>query len=154
MAEEQSKNPSRIWRIVLIVSLALNVAVIGIVGGALMRDKVGGRPPSGVEFGAGPLGRALSQEDRREIGISIRDRLGERGGERFSPRQTIREVRDILREEELDVPRLEELLGQTVRRASDVQAAAQAALVERISQMSYEERLEYADRLRSKGPRS
>jgi len=147
MAEKPEKSPSRVWKIVLALSLALNVAVIGLIGGAVARDKVGGRPPSGFEFGAGPLGRALSQDDRRELGRSIRERVDFGSEGRPTPRRTIREIQSILREENLDVAKLQSVLDRSVTRAKTFQSAAQAALIEHISQMTVEERQAYADRL-------
>lgn len=147
MADQPSTSPSRLWRILLVVSLALNVAVLGLAGGALMRDKVGGRPPSGVEFGAGPLGRALSPDDQREIGKAIRDRVDFSRDNRPSPRRAMRELQEALVAEPFDVEQFETVLQDTVRRAAQFQTAAQDALVEHVSKMSPEERAAFAERL-------
>ncbi len=148
MADQPNTTPSRRWRLLLVLSLALNVAVLGLVGGAVMRDKVGGRPPSGFEFGAGPLGRALPPEDRREIGKSIRDKVDFSRDGRPAPVRTIRELQELLRTDPFDANQFEEVLTRTVRRASEVQSAAQEALLEHVIAMSPEERIEFADRLK------
>ena len=41
MADLVQTRPSRIWRIVLVVSLALNLAVAGMIGGALVSGRFG-----------------------------------------------------------------------------------------------------------------
>ena len=147
MAEQKSTSPSRLWRILLVVSLALNVAVLGLAGGALMRDKVGGRPPSGIEFGAGPIGRALSPEDQREIGKAIRDRVDLSRENRPSPRRAMRELQEALVAEPFDAEQFETVLQGSLRRAAQFQTAAQEALVERVSNMTAEERAAFAERL-------
>ncbi len=147
MADQPTVKPNRLWRILLVASLALNVAVLGLVGGALMRDKVGGRPPQGVEFGMGPLGQALSKNDRRQIGRAIRAQVDFSRGERVSPRLALRDVQVVLRSDPFDPEALSTILARTMERSQRVQGAAKDAFIEHITQMSPEERGAFADRL-------
>lgn len=147
MADAATPKPKRIFRIVLVVSLALNLAFLGLVGGAIARSKAGGGPPRGIELGMGPLGRALSAEDRREVGRSIRDRTGFERGNRAEPRRTIQDIQTLLREDEFDSPALQEVLERSNRRASELQSAAMQALMDRINAMTPADRAEFADRL-------
>ena len=64
--------PHRLWRIVLVVSLALNVAVIGGVAGLAISGRAADGPPQRFMFDFGPLGRVLDPADRRAIGNALR----------------------------------------------------------------------------------
>ena len=87
MTEETSKKTGtgRVARIVLVVSLALNLLVVGIVAGFAfgpMRDR--GHPPR-IEPGGLTYIRALDPADRRAIGQAIRENR-----ERSGPRRDVR----------------------------------------------------------------
>jgi len=85
MADQQ---PRKLWRIVLVISLALNLAVVGVVGGFMVRSSGDKGPPRSFDVGLGPIGRALDREDRRAavretaitaltnriVGMSVADR--------------------------------------------------------------------------------
>ena len=61
-----------IWlRVVLLVSLALNLLVVGVVAGHFLRDDPKGRVPR-VDRMQAPMTFALSHEDRRAIGKALR----------------------------------------------------------------------------------
>ena len=72
----QQNKPKRFWKIVLIVSIAINIATAGLIAGALWRfsndNNTGIRPPS-------PSGsvyyRSLGRKYRNEIGIIVRDNI-------------------------------------------------------------------------------
>jgi len=143
---EQPK-PRKWGRYVLVASLALNVGFLGLLGGALLRDKVSGRPPSGIELGFGPIGKALTKEDRREIGRTVRDRVDRGRDGRPSPRRMIREIQEIVRADPFDQDALREVFERASRQANEVQSTAQQALLDRISRMTVEERAAFADGL-------
>ena len=147
MADDMTPKPKRIFRIVLVASLALNLAFLGVIGGAFARSKAGGGAPSGIELGVGPLGRALSDDDRREVARNMRERTNLTRGDRGAPRRTIRDIQELLRQDSVDAAALEEILDRASRRSSELQAAAQDALVEHISGMSAQDRAAFADRL-------
>lgn len=68
MADDIQARPGRGLRIALVLSLALNLLVLGAVGGALIRG--GGwhhRGAPGMAAMGGPLTRALAPEDRRAL---------------------------------------------------------------------------------------
>lgn len=147
MADDGTPKPTRIFRIVLVASLALNLAFLGVIGGAFARSKAGGGAPSGIELGVGPLGRALSEEDRREVARALRERTDFRRGDRAAPRRTMQEIQELLRQDELDTAALAAILERSSRRSTQLQAAAQDALVEHLSGMSVQDRIAFADRL-------
>ena len=85
-----SPKSSRLWvRVLLVVSLALNLLVIGAVAGVIIKGgpfKHGG-PPHMAQGGVGPLTQALSKEDRRAIGREMRQKGQQSGWDRRAHRQ-------------------------------------------------------------------
>jgi len=79
MASE-TETPKRKWsvgRIVLILSLALNLLVVGLVAGALLhRHQLPDRPPRIADLGFGPYVRSLSREDREALGTAFKAEEG------------------------------------------------------------------------------
>jgi len=143
-------NRMRRWmRVLLVVSLALNLLVIGAVGGAMfMRGKW---KPSGAHRGAhgGPLTRALSPEDRHAIGQKMREAHNQA---RPSPAEHQRLVADIKA-----VPFDPEAVAARLRkhRAAmlDQFELGQRLLIERLSAMTDAERAAFADRLKEHKPK-
>lgn len=73
-AENTPKPRMRLWlRVVLVLSLAFNLVIIGGATGVALRFGRFGPPPSHMEEGRGsPMIMALSRDARREMGRSIR----------------------------------------------------------------------------------
>lgn len=136
--------PSRIWRVVLIVSLALNLAVLGLVGGAFVSGKFGGDRPGRIDFGLGPVARALTSDDRRAIGRALRQDRALRG---YDFRAQMVAVTAALRAEPYDGAMMQSLLEDQAARLGQVQARAQLAVLDRIAAMSPDDRRAFADRL-------
>lgn len=145
MAEAKGKGPSRIWRIVLVLSLALNLAVVGLVVGVGLRA-AGGKPPRSVEFGFGVIGQALTQEQRREIGRSLRADPSVRRAGRPN-RVMVEALIEVLRAPVVDEAQLTAALDGASRRAETLQTAARTAFVAQVLAMSDAERLALAERL-------
>lgn len=139
-------------RIVLFASLALNLAVAGVVAGFLVmgpppppRDRPGGDDP------ALPYTRALSPEQRGDL----RDQLR---GKAFGDRREMADVRRavladyqravaVLRADPFDPAALEALMVEQAARSAEVRARGHAVLSSYVAQMTAEERAAYADRL-------
>ena len=136
--------PSRLWRGVLVVSLALNLAVIGVVGGAFVSGRLAGAPPHRIDFGLGVVSRALTGEDRREIGRALRQDTRLRG---HDFRGQMAAIAGALRADPFDAQVLQGLLDDQAAQLSHVQASARQAVVARISAMSPDDRRGFADRL-------
>lgn len=140
----QTGRIGRLTRIVLILSLALNLAILGLVAGSFLRADDGKRPGR-FSLELGPVASALAPEDRRAILSALRDRRDLR------PRRGRPEELDVillvLRAETLDVAALDQALAAPLRRIADVQQVVTGALSERIQEMSADERAAFADRL-------
>lgn len=133
--------PRRLWRIVLVISLALNLAVAGVVGGALLSGRSGDGGPRAFELGLGPLTRTLAPSERREIGRSLR-----RSGalRQMNPREGYREMAAAIGADPFDVSALQAAMTAQSRRFDTAQDAARAAFVAMITEMTPERRAELA----------
>ncbi|EAR49427.1 hypothetical protein OG2516_15209 [Oceanicola granulosus HTCC2516] len=134
----------RVMRIVLLLSLALNLAVVGLVAGAALSGKR--FAPPRYDLSLGPIGAALSEEDRRAIGARLRDQPGLPSGPR-ARRRMMEEMLAVLRSDPFDPAPLAEAMAQHRARSAAVLEAGQAALLERLAAMSPAERAALADRL-------
>lgn len=137
----------RSMRFLLIGSLAVNLLVLGLVAGAIIRGPDGFRAPRGVDLALGPIVQALAAEDREAIRAELRGREA----------LQLRPVRDrnalinalllALRAETYDPAAVEAALNVPRDRALAVQQAVQLSLLNRISAMTPAARLAFADRL-------
>lgn len=146
----QTPTPSRLRRIILPISLALNVLVIGLILGAILNGP-DGRNPRAVDLSLGPLTRALSEDDRRAIGQTIRAEIAR--GDRPSPQTRsarggeLAKMLELLRADPFDAAAFTELLARQRARADNWAQAGTDALSARLSAMPAEERAAFADRL-------
>ena len=141
------KGPSRGLKIVLGLSLAFNLAVVGLLAGALVRhDSLPGRSdraPGLSAFGA-PYMAALPRTDRRRVFAAVRAGLAGEVPDRHARRALFRDVLAGLRADPFDRARLEAAVGRQAQTTIAVQAAAQKAWLDIVTEMTDAERLEYA----------
>lgn len=143
MSENQpTKSPTRLWlRVLLGLSLALNLLVVGLVGGAMIR--FGG--PDGMRAPPRSVGavmfRELSREDRRALWRHSN------GDHRARHKEDAQAVNAAMRAIPFETSALEALLrGQAEQRLAFRNTVQQAWLT-RVAAMSDAEREAYADRL-------
>lgn len=136
--------PSRLWRIVLVVSLALNLAVVGLIGGSLVSGNIGAGPPRSFDLGIGPVARALSPEERRSVGRSLRQ---DRGLRDVDLRGRGREMMAVLTAEPFDPDAMSTVLAAQSQQVADLQASARNAFVETIAGMTPARRAEFAEQV-------
>ena len=145
-----------IWlRVVLLVSLALNLLVVGVVAGHFLRDDPKGRVPR-VDRMQAPMTFALSHEDRRAIGKALRQEYRDN---RPSREEVVAEYQGVIAALRAD-PFQPELVEDAFRRqraaASSRVEIGQKLLMDRLTAMSADERHAFADRLEEglrRGPR-
>lgn len=135
--------PGRRLKILLGLSLAMNLAVVGLIVGAALRHDGGKRPPALNAFGA-PYMLALPREDRRQILKALRSERGRDIPDRQQRRAQYAEVLSALRAQPFDAS----VLAQTVKGQAEttvsVQKAASATWLQVVSDMTDQERMDYA----------
>ena len=146
---DNGQKPSKALRIVLVASLALNVAVIGVVAGLAMSSKNHRSMPQRVSFEFGVFGRILDREDRRAIGEEFR-KSGPNPMSRSARRAQVDEIADALRASPFEPSLLSELMTNMRDQSSRVQQNAQTAFVAHLTAMTPEKRAVLADRLDAK----
>lgn len=147
--------PGRGLRIALAVSVALNLAVVGLVAGAVLRD--GPHGPGFVrDLDFGPFGEAMSMQDR----AILRDRFFQNAPNFRGMRDELKgdgeELVAVLKTDPLDVARLSEVMSRQSKRMLDRIELGKSLVLERITNMSVEDRYAFADRLQQAfehGPR-
>ncbi|MEL6689362.1 MAG: periplasmic heavy metal sensor [Pseudomonadota bacterium] len=160
MAEARSMG--RGARILLYVSLLVNLLVIGLVAGTLLTGGPKGsdrRPAAAGETGLGPLVRALEPQDRQELGLKMRRMLRNERLSRGEQRALMAEIQAALTTVPYDAEALDERLDRQVEEVQYRLTLARSIFIQHISEMTDEERAAFAERLqevldRPRGPRS
>lgn len=137
-------------RVLLVLSLAMNLAVIGIVAGAALgQDRDGGRLHTlqSRDIGYGPFVAALSEGERRDLGRDLRAAPGPERISRAALRREFETMLAALRAEPFDGAAFEALLDDKRLTLIERQKVGQDAFVARINAMSEADRAAFADRL-------
>ncbi len=147
------------WRRwLLVVSLALNILVLGLVAGAVLR----GGPPVGpgvrVDLTLGPLLRALEAEDRAAIraGLQARRPVERRG--RVEMRRDMHAMLEVLQAEPFEAARMRAIMDRQFDRLQTIQGAAADQVIAHLAAMPPAERRALAIRFEAElhggaGPR-
>ena len=137
----------RLMRILLVASLALNLAVVGLAAGWALRHAGGDAHPSRLDMAGGPLTRALSTEDRHAIGNAMRETWREADDGRTDLRDSYDALLADLRAVPFD-PALVSARMRQHRESFNVRfEMGQQVLVTHLATMSDADRRAYADRL-------
>ncbi|NIY98933.1 periplasmic heavy metal sensor [Salipiger sp. HF18] len=152
MADAESRPKMRRGlRVLLFASLALNLAVVGVGAGFVLRHPMPERapPPRGRDF-VFPYTSAFSEEQRRELGRNLRQSFKHdraQGGERPSFVDGYNAALELLRAEPFDSAAFGATLEAQSARGEARQKAGQRLLVDYVATLDPEERRAYADRL-------
>lgn len=161
MSETDAPPPRRKtgWglKLALVISVALNLMVAGIVAGAILSRSGPDDVPGLRTLGLGPFALALEREGRE----AVRGQLGReaRGlpDDRRAVAEGLRQIQAALEAEEFDRDAAELALARTRAAAGAIQARGHGALLDYLETVPHEERLRMADRLgraiRRGGPR-
>ncbi|NOD92133.1 periplasmic heavy metal sensor [Ruegeria sp. HKCCD4884] len=136
--------PKRRWMpVVLVVSLALNLLIVGVAVGTVLRLKGGDHAKAPPGFGPA-LYRALPKDDRKAMRgeLSGLHKKGTSGR-----KQDFEAMSQALRTVPFDPGAVEVLLLQQAQATAALQEALQTQWLARVTAMSDEERQAYADRL-------
>ena len=133
-------------RIALGISVALNLAVVGLVAGALLRD---GDPRARMvrDLDFGPFTEALSPRDRDALRRDFVERAPEMRDVRRAMRDDLETFLTVLRSEPFDAGALATVLDNQDGRMARRVELGQELLLERLGAMSPDERAAFADRL-------
>lgn len=155
MTETNIRARSPLWvKILLALSLAVNLAIVGLVAGLLIRAPGplrGGGP--GLSY-ALPYIVALDREDRRAVMGTVREDPDL--PDRRDRRAQFDDMLAALRADPLDEDVVRAVLARQASGVARVQSVAQEAWLELVSGMSAAERAAYADTVEQvlkKGPR-
>lgn len=151
-SEPRKKTGGRWMRILLFVSLAFNLLIVGLIGGAMLRHapaRSAAETPSALlrQLGYGPFGLALSPEDRREIGRAMQGRAGEIRANRDAMNDQLASFLEAVRRSPYDAQALRVIVGHQQAKLNERQEIGQQVLLERIDAMSDDDRAAFAGRL-------
>lgn len=140
---------SPLWmKIALGLSVALNLAVAGMAGGAFWRLHSDGISAGPVrDLGFGPFAGALSPDDRAAMRREFFENRGDFRELRREMRRDFTETLVALRAEPFDPAVLQTLLERQRARGAAAADLGSRLLAERIAAMSPEDRRAFADRL-------
>ena len=137
----------RWMKVLLAVSLAINLGVLGLVGGAALRGAGDRGRPDVRDIGFGPFSDALSPQDRQELRRAFLHDGGNPRAMRQMMRAEVGTLLQVLRSEPLQEADLRAAFSQFQQRGQERLELGQRLLADRIIAMSPQDRARFADRL-------
>jgi uncharacterized membrane protein len=145
MTEPAARAVTATWvKVLLGLSLALNLAIVGLAAGAWMKGGSKGLPR---DFSFGPFSEALSKDDRRMLRREFVERAPDLLRSREAERHEFAALLAALRATPLDPVALGDALTVIEKRNSDRLQLGRSLIEARLIEMSDAERLAFADRL-------
>lgn len=146
-APSPPQKPGRGLRIALALSVALNLAVLGVVAGAILRD--GPILGAGMvrDLGFGPYTEALVPEDRKALRRALFQRAPEMRDTRRLMREDAEALLAVLRADSFDPQAFRQRMESQHERMEKQLRLGQDLLQEFIAAMTPENRRAFADRL-------
>lgn len=149
--ENQKQPPApgrspRWMRILLVISLALNLLIIGAVIGAAVTG--GGKWQKGPRDGAtAAIAHALSDADKKALRRQMAAEFVSKRDMRRAIRTEVEALAELMRSPEFSKPALDAQLRKIQTQITGGVSSVQALISERLSEMNANERAAYADRL-------
>lgn len=140
-----SPTTSRWLKPALIVSVALNLAVAGLILGAWLGDGHRGGMPRDMSFG--PFSEALSDQDRRALRKGLMERAGEFSSSRKAARAEFETLLAALRADPFDPAAMTSALAAIETRNAERLQLGRSLIETRLIEMSPKDRAAFADRL-------
>jgi uncharacterized membrane protein len=141
---------TRGWvKVLLAVSLALNLGVAGLAVGAFVRN---GGPPArmeGRDFGLGPMGDALTREDRRALRRAFLQRFPELKAGRAALQADFAALTEALTAEPFEPDAVRASIAVIAERNSERLSTIRDILAEYLVSLSPEARAGFAERLQA-----
>jgi uncharacterized membrane protein len=134
-------------KVVLALSLALNLGVVGVVAGARMKGGPGDQGDLPRDLSFGPFSEAFSREDRRALRSALLEKAPEFRASRQAAKAEFDALITALRAKPFDADTLRTALGAIEARNADRLELGRTLIEARIFDMSDSDRLAFADRL-------
>ena len=145
MSDPTDFKQRNLWKILFGISLAINLLIIGALGGALSRA---GKGPMIQHRASGSLYmRALDFEDKKALRKKIFRNKDSRKIIRAKEHSSYSSAVKILKKDPFDRKAFEDLLDEQTKYSKSRPSSARVALVTQIENMTKEERLIYSKRL-------
>ncbi|PIE12903.1 MAG: hypothetical protein CSA70_08070 [Rhodobacterales bacterium] len=144
---EKPKPLRRGVRIVLFLSLALNLVVVGLVVGAVASHRDRDRHPPRFDRISGPLIRALSKQDKRFIGREMRNFYRASASKSVTLRAQYDDVLEALRADPFQVDVVQGVMDAQMDQLVGRARLGKSVLLDRLKSMTPQERAAFADRL-------
>lgn len=143
--EASAPSSGRGLKIALAVSVALNLAVAGIVAGAWLREGSNRSAPRDLSFG--PFSEALSPDDRRALRKALVDRAPGFRDARKAAQAEFAALLAALRSRPFEPAAVQSALAAIEARNAGRLELGRSLIEARIAEMSEADRLAFADRL-------
>ncbi len=153
MTDGKKPAPLRGLRIALAVSVALNLAVVGLVGGTLLRPDGPRGPAMPRDPGFGFFHEALTPDNRAELRQRLRSAAPEFAGKPHAPRQDVAAIVAALRADPFVPGALDQAMQAQIVQLRTRLDLGQKLLLDYLSDLPVEERQAIADRLEAAGAR-
>jgi uncharacterized membrane protein len=131
----------------LALSLALNLAILGMVGGAMVRGGMAGHTAMVRDLGFGPFSEALRPEDRKALRQAFFERVPDFRQTRRQMRADTAALLEALRAEPFDAGAVSTALQNHQDHLSGQLNLGQELLADHLLSLTTPERLAFADRL-------
>jgi uncharacterized membrane protein len=146
MADPPAPRGRSWWRWLLVASLGLNLAFVGLVAGAVLRGPPHSGPPAP---GLWHYARAMPDAHRRDLGRALRASRPDWGGAREALRGQRTALAAALTAEPFDADAVAAILQEEARLTGTLAERGARMLMDQIAQMDAEERAAYADAILS-----
>jgi len=145
MSASTDLKPRNLWKILFGISLALNLLIVGALGGAMLRV---GKGPVVKHRASGNLYmRALNFEDKKALRKELFKNKDSPKVIRAKEHSSYSSAVKILRKYPFDRKAFEDLLDQQTKYSKSRPSLARAVLITQIENMTKKERLIYSKRL-------
>ena len=148
--KSKQKHIRKIWKIIFAISLALNISIIGAIGGLTFKHKTNVfKDISNLrdqQIGSFYI-RALNQNQKHELRRTLRKLINDNETRRAIIEASRQETINTLRRTEFEEDTFRVIVKAHADKSFQLLELAQENLIYLINSMSLEERLKYADRI-------
>jgi Spy/CpxP family protein refolding chaperone len=139
---------TRRWgKTVLVLSLALNLMFLGLLGGAILRGGPQGRDMMVRDVNFGPLSEAFSKADRAALRRDFLKAAPDVKGQRQAMQDDMAAMLDVLRAPVFERAKVEAIFARQADRTADRQRLGQDLVLDLVADMTPETRKDFAARL-------